>query len=735
MKQHDAIPPVKPSSDDHVEVGRVLDILRSGKWLILVASLLAGVLGLLYALLATPVYQADALVQVEPERMGMLGGDTPLGFQEESNVEAEIHLFQSRMVLGRAVEERNLEVVVEPHYFPVIGGFAARQAGNPGPAQPLLGASRFAWGGEQVEVPQFLVPDELLGHQFTLRAGQEGGSYTLMDDAGQAVLEGVVGSAAGSGDGRIQIFVRSLLARPGTEFLVTRQSRQAAVNALRRDLSVNEAGRGSAILTLSLEGQNPAQTELTLNAVANAFVRQNVERRSQEAEQRIRFLDEQLPEMRRDLEQAEERFNAFRQENEAFDLSAEGDNLLTQVVEVERQLAEMELQRSELAQNYASQHPRMVALNQQVQQLRDLRDELEGRIRQLPDSQQALLRLQREVEVGSEIYTAMLNQAQELRVMHAGAVGNVRIVDEAVAGGAPVSPRQGLVVGAAGTLGLVLGIGGVFVRHLLRRGISDPTELENHFDTSCYAVVPQSKRFDRLQRRAARQGLPPPILARELPDDMAVESLRSLRTSLHFALMHQQRKTVAITGPGPGVGKTFLSVNLAYLLAEAGKRVLVMDADMRRGHMHDQFNVSRDPGLSDIIAGKVRWQDAMHPVEQTSLSFMSTGTVPPNPSELLMSSTFDTLLEDLEQSFDLVVLDTVPVLAATDGLLVASRAGAVFMTVRAGLNRLPEVEQAMKRFRHDGVGISGFIFNGLPRTSEQGGYGGYYHYQYDYRRQ
>lgn len=725
--------PSQADSDDTIEVGRLVDILMSGKWLILGTTLTAGLLGMAYVQLATPIYQADALIQVEPERNGLLAVEA-LGMPEESNVEAEIRLFQSRMVLGRAVDERGLEIVVEPKRFALIGGYISRRA-NPlsDPAEPFLGLEGYAWGGEHVDVPQLMVPEHWRGQPLTLRA-EQGGGYTVLDSEGQALVRGEVGVPAVSADGGVQLFVRDLRAHPGTEFSLQRQSRQAAIGGLRGGLSVAEAGRGSAIINLSLEGPDRIAIQQTLDAVANAFVRQNVERRSLEAAQRISFLEDQLPAVRQDLEEAEERFNRFRQDNEAFDLTAEGQSLLGQVVDLEAQLAELELHRSELRQSYASQHPRIIALNDKVRQLREMREEFDSRIRRLPDSQQELLRLKREVDVGTALYTAMLNQAQELRVVRAGTVGNVRVVDEAVSTAYPVSPQKGMVTGASIVLGLILGVFGVFAHRMFHRGIADPSELEDRFGISCYAVVPQSNRFERLRRRAARQKGPPPILARDLPDEPAVESLRSLRTSLHFALMNQQRRVVAITGPSPSIGKTFLSLNLGYLLAQAGRRVIVVDADMRRGHMHEYLDTSRAPGLSDVISGKVRrWREAVHCLNGTELHFMSTGVVPPNPSELLMTAAFDTLLSQLEAEYDLVIVDTVPILAATDGVLVGARAGAVFMVVRAGVNRPAEFEQAIKRMQRDGVTVSGFVLNGLPRTSQQGGYGGYYHYQYSYQ--
>ena len=732
-KQNQHLPRQPYPEDDEIDLRDLLDVLRSGKWLIAGVTAIAGALGLAYALLAMPIFQADALIHVESERGSFISPEA-LGLIDDSNVEAEIQLLRSRMVLGRAVDKRDLEVIAEPRRFPVIGGFLARRADSGEPADAMFGLAGYAWGGEQIDVPQFVVPDAYLGEEFRLVAGSSG-RFTLRTPDGRNVLEGAVDETASNGDGSIRIFVRELRARPGSEFRVVRRSRQAAIDSLRNRLTVSESGRGSGMLSITLEEPDRSAASATLNAIANAFVRQNVERRSLEAERRIEFLDDQLPEVRRELETAEERFNAFRSENEAFDLTSEGQNILGQVVEIESMLAEAELKRAELRQNYAARHPRIIALNDQVGQLQQTRSELDGRIRQLPESQQELLRLKREVDVGTEIYTALLNQSQELRVVRAGTIGNVRVVDEAVAGFDAIRPRKSLILALSVVLGGMLGTFAVFGRHMFRRTISNAVELEDRHGLSCYAAIPRSDKLERCYKRSDKAGTPRPILVRDLPEEPASESLRSLRTSLHFALMNQQRRVVAFTGPSPGIGKTFIATNLGWLLGQAGKRTVLVDADMRRGHLHEYFDQRREPGLSDIIAGRVTWDDAVRKGGEQGLDHVTSGTVPPNPSELLMCERFDRLISDLEQAYDFVVIDTAPVLAATDGVLASARAGAIFMVVRAGENHPAEVDQALKRLERDGVAVSGFVLNALPKASGKAGYGSYHHYQYDYPSQ
>ena len=229
------------------------------------------------------------------------------------------------------------------------------------------------------------------------------------------------------------------------------------------------------------------------------------------------------------------------------------------------------------------------------------------------------------------------------------------------------------------------------------------------------------------------------LLAHANKDDLVLESFRSLRTSVQFALMEAENKIIMISGPSPEIGKSFVSTNFAYLMAESGKKILLIDADMRKGHIHASFNIDKSPGLSETLSGEyelsnVIRKDTLH----KDLDVITCGVYPPNPSELLMSDAFQALLSKLEDSYDLIVIDTPPVLAVTDASIVGRYAATSFMILRSGSHHLREIQIAFKRFEQNGVKIKGAIFNGVELKKGRYGdkYGNgykYYGYQYDYK--
>jgi len=703
-------------------LGLLLDEWKTIAGVTLLVVLLAGV----YAFTATPIYETNALVQVEQQKSA-LGGLEELSsmLSGEAPTEAEIEIVRSRMVLGDAIAQENLDIEVEPKRFPLIGGVLARQHEGPAPAEPWLGFDSFAWGGERLRVDRLDVDRGLENEPLKLIAG-EVGRYAVYAPDRTLLVEGTVGHAA-DGDG-ISMFVSELVARTGTEFRITKKDLFTTLEDLHERLRVAERGRQTGILALSLEGEDNIKIASTLNAIASIYLKQNVERLSEEAAQTLAFLEEQLPQLRAQLYEAEHALNQFRVTKGSVDLNLEAQGLLEQLTEVEKQISELELQRVEGAQRFTAEHPTMVALAHQKAELGEVRDQLERRIRALPQSEQDTLRLMRDVTVANELYLLLLNRAQEMKVLRAGTIGNVRIIDAAFVPREPVKPRKALVLALGLFSGGMFGVLVVLLRHMLDSAIRDPKILEQHFAMPVYAIVPRS---ELMVADARKSGGGSALLVERDPNDPAIESLRSLRTSLEFLFHEAPSRILTIGGPAPEIGKSFVSANLGALMAQAGRRVLVIDGDLRRGHLNKAFSLDRSPGLSDLIAGEVQLEQAVRPTSIDGLFILPTGTIPPNPAELLVSRRFEDLLGRLAAAYDVVVIDAPPVLAASEAAHLAKLSGVSLVVVRSGRQNRREVELAVDRLSQAGATPRGFIFNDLVAGSRRYAYAGYRYYRYE----
>jgi len=704
--------------EDEIDLGELLGVLIESRWLIVVVATVIFLLGVAYTFVATPIYQADGLLQVE-EKKGAFGDlDFNAFFEGDALVSAEIEILGSRSVLGTVVDNLSLDIIAEPKYVPIIGAALARR--NSSGERPMI------------QVDSFEIPDALLGRFLELVVIGTN-RYQLNDENDVSLFRGVVGETATASwsDGEsVTIFVSALQAEKDQVFVVRRASRLGAIRALQGRLSVSEQGEWSGILAISLKGPNPESIQRQVNEIANVYVRQNVERRSAEAQQTLNFLDKQLPAVRADVETAELALNSYRLEKGSIDLPLETQSILQTIVSVEGQLNEVRQEREKVTLAFTPAHPTVIALDRQIEQFNGELAQLNSQVRDLPTTQQELLRLIRDVEVNTVLYTSLLNTAQELRVVKAGTVGNVRVVDYAVLPFAPISPNKLLVLLFAFVVGSVSGVVVAFARKALKAGVEDPDLIEKRVNIPVYATIAHSKRQDQLYKKLMADDVQQALLVTDSPDDIAIESLRNLQTALHFGTMDAKNNCIMIAGPSPGVGKSFVSVNLAAVLTNNGKKVLLVDGDMRRGHLHKYLGIDRANGLSDFISGDIPIGQVLHHTSVPGLTLIPTGNLPPNPVELLFHQRFSNCLSVLIPRYDHIIIDSPPILAATDASIIGQIAGATLMVIKSGEHPMREIEQSVKCLQRAGVNLRGLLINDMTQNRRYGA--GKYSYQYGY---
>ncbi|MEL1086153.1 polysaccharide biosynthesis tyrosine autokinase [Pseudomonas sp. OB66] len=726
----------RDNDQDSIDLLGIFGSLIDQKWLIGALTGAFMVTGVAYAVLATPVYLANALVQVEPKKNDMLGFsdlNSMLGGQSPSVT--EIGIIKSRAVIGKTVDDLRLDIDVTPNTFPLIGGFLSRRYrgdSETSVAPPRFGLNSYAWGGERLEFTRLQLPKDLLGKKLTLIAGEQQ-RFQLFDENDNLLAEGVAGEAFANNGVEGQI--AHLSANPGTHFQVVRNPRIVTIQGYQDALDISEQGKESGIIRLALASSDAAEAVKILNKIASLYVEQNVRRTSAEAAQSLAFLQSQLPQVKRDLAKASDALNAYQTHGKTVNISLETQSVLGQSVALETRISELKMQQAELDRKFTKQHPAYRALMTQIGELTQQQKSLEGKVQDLPATQQELLNLTRDVEVASQIYTQLLNKSQELDIVRAGAVGNVRLIDTAdVDLTNPIKPKKPLIVLIATLLGAFVGVALVLLRKSLSRGLEGPEGIEQ-LGLPVYASIPYSalQEEEDNKKGRARDGVDKPayLLALRNPTDLSIESIRSLRTCLHFAGLDSTNNRIMISGPSPQVGKTFVSSNLAAVMALSGQRVVLIDADMRKGHLHKTLNTPISNGLSDLLVKRCTLEQAINKVEVDNLHFISRGQVPPNPSELLMHANFRELLAELSERYDLVIIDTPPLLAVTDAAIVGREAGISLIVTRFGVNPAKEIELTIRRFAQNGIELKGAVFNGVEkRAASYYGGTGYYNYEY-----
>lgn len=729
--------PAPGSDQEPLVLGNLLGILLSKFWWILGITAVIVALAAAYVYTATPIYSANAVVQVE-QPDGSSSPLTPTASMASSlsggtlPTPAEIEVLQSRDVLAPVVQQYKLAFSVTPQTLPVIGKIASLLATPGEPAAPWLGLNRYAWGGEIADVSSVDVPQRYENKKLTLLA--EGGDhFVLMGPNNEMLADGRVGQPVHEGD--VQITVKRLVANAGTRFTVVRQNELDAVQAFGSRMSVSEQGKQTGVISIALKGADPAMTAVLANAVADSYLRQHMERKQEEASRMLTFLDGELPRLRAQLGDAETKLSQYQQASGSFQPSQEAQLYLQGSIEYDRQLAQLRLQRIMLLQQYMPDHPSVVALEQQIGQIEAQKAVFEKRFHGMPVDEVNAMSLQRDVKVSQDVYELLLSKVQELSLTRAGMLGNVRILDRALRPANPIKPNKPLVLSGAVMMGLILGSLFVLARKRMTVGIEEPEVIEERFGVPVLGAIPLNADQLRWDQRYDRAGNGRrTILAKSTPKDTAVESLRSFRTSLQFALADAPNNLLSFVGPIPGTGKSFVSINVATLLAEAGQRVLLIDADMRRGHLNEYFGKPRLPGLSEMLSGDMTPAQVINETDINNLSVIWTGNLPDNPSELLGAASTRTMLQALGNDFDVVIIDTPPVLAVTDATLIGSIVGTSFLVLRSGMHSEREVTAAIKQMTQRRSHLIGCVFNAMPsRVARYGKYsGGHHHYVYRY---
>ncbi|NIF31095.1 tyrosine-protein kinase Wzc [Enterobacter sp. Cy-643] len=704
--------------NDEIDIGRLFGTVLEARWWVIGITGLFAVLAAVYALFATPVYKADALVQIEQNAGNTLVNDISSALSNKPPASAaEIQLIQSRMVLGKTVDDLNLDISVTKNTFWLFGAGWDRLQGHQ---------------NDTVNVTTFTLPAAMNKDTFTVEVLNDK-QYQLTSDNGFSA-KGEVGKLLSKSGVTMQ--VDGIQAQPGDSFTVVKYSTLGMINQLLGNLTVTENGKDTGVLSLSYTGEDKDQIRTILDSITRNYLAQNVQRKSEEAAKSLKFLAEQLPEVRHNLDAAENKLNAYRQRQDSVDLSLEAKSLLDSVVNIDAQLNQLTFKEAEISKLYTKAHPSYRTLLEQRRTLEDQKARLTNSIAAMPKTQQEIVRLTRDVESGQQVYMQLLNKQQELKITEASTVGDVRIVDPAITQPGMVKPQRVLVVLGSIILGLIVSVIGVLLRSLFNGGIESPTVLEEA-GLSVYASIPLSewqKTRDQANLRnvkGAKRFKQSQLLAVGNPTDLAIEAIRSLRTSLHFAMMQASNNVLMLTGVSPSIGKTFVCANLAAVISQTNKRVLLMDCDMRKGYTHELLGTTNVNGLSDVLSGQGDITRCAQKTSVPNFDLIPRGQVPANPSELLMNERFSQLVKWASENYDLVLIDTPPILAVTDAAIVGRHAGTTLMVARYAVNTLKEVETSLSRFEQNGITVRGVILNSIFRRAT--GYQDYGYYEYEYK--
>lgn len=701
---------------DYVDLRMLFQSIIEKKWFILTVGFIIFTLAITYAFVKPTKYQASILLKVQHTQHNVLGTianpNQQLGLANisEEPLAVQMALIQSEFILRPVIKSLGLDISISPYKHSFFDFLFKQHAGQ-------ISISELDIPTKYLKKPLHLVID---AHKH----------YRLFNQHGDILIQGNEGYLASNKDS-VAIKIDKINSPAGSEFTLIKDQEFDILGKIRANLNIADLSGSSennsnkvAILRVSLIGNDPVQITNILDQIAITTQQQNMKLKALDAEKTLEFLNKQLPVIQESLKKAETRLNEYRSTNGRIDIKFQTQYLLNHLSEINKQLEKLRLQKINLLQKFTSNHPFVISLSQEINESEKNRHELMNQLNNLPASEQEALNLTREVNVKNNLYMILLNQIHQLEVIKKGIMSDIQIL-------APASTPYMLqsmkptVIGFFGLfVGLILGCMGVLGWRILIQRIDDPNWTEHIWNINNLAIIPYSKEqaFNSLAIQSqARKSLP--LLAYKSHNDIAIESLCSLRTFLQLALEHSHNNIIAMMGISKGVGKTFITANLASLLARIGNSVLVIDGDIRDGHMNQYFLNASTSGLTDVIHGKITIEQAViHPKECENLAYLPAGTQSERAADLLICDSFKSLLLDLSKKYQYIFINTPPNISNTDNFLIGSLAGINLLVLGAHMHEAADIDMVIKRFNHAGIKLNGCIFNNLKSNKKK-----YYH--------
>ncbi|MGP5271858.1 polysaccharide biosynthesis tyrosine autokinase [Psychrobacter faecalis] len=747
----------KPSNDntsnsdnDEIDLMALLLALLRGWKTILFFILLGLVIGILYSRYVNPTFRSDALIQIDEKSSGLpaLGENiSDLLGTENSKAQTEAELIRSRMILEPVVDKLHLRIKLADLEVSAIDKIVSdrthTQINSP------EGISLKTAEG-QVQISEFNVSQGYLNKPFTL--SREGADFVLtngFDDFKGKLNQPQKFSGV---DGQIHITVNDLPTDNHT-IRITKQSLQTTTDDINKSLSVIEKGKQTGIIELSMTGANQQQTSMILKDIILSYIGQNQTRGSEETTKTLKFMETQIPLLKKKLEDAEDVFNEFRKKYGTIDVSKEAELLLTENSNIDVQLNELKLKKADLTTYYTEEHPLVIQIDEQLKVLNDRKQTIDSTIAGLPELQREFLKLSQDTEINREIYLTLLKNYQQLQIAKAGQLGFARIIDLPISTYKAIAPKKLLIIVLASLLGAMLGAMLVLIKNMLRNVVKDPERIEAKTGIPVIATIPRSPIITRLNKKKSSNSR---LLAYADNNSISYEAIKSLRTNLVFGmpsegLGFQRAKVILITGESPGVGKSFISSNLTEVFTQLNKKTLIMDADMRLGQLHKVFNMGQANGLADYLSQSneqtKRFNNPLIGIEQASglngsdisefihptgienMDFMPRGENPRNPASLLANGRFDSLMTELNLHYDYIIIDSPPILAASDAMILSQYADKVLVVARYDKSIEGQVVYAINQMNKANIKVDGIILNDV----QQGLLSKYsYHYSYAY---
>lgn len=705
-----------------IDLPTFVKALYAYKAWVLASVLIGFLIGLVISQSQPPIYQSSALIQVmDPESnsnasalLSSLGVFQPkLGGKNRTAI--EMTLMHSDYITKPTVQKLGLDVLVTPHTFPILGPIFKAHYHGQGPAPAKFYLTGYAWGGEKIHLSRFNPPLEHYTQRYTLIAdGKE--TYHLLDPSGNLILRGQVGSLAQSSDGTTNILVDTLSARPSTSFFISHLDPTALAHELNRRLKLTElspSDGGSAntgIIQLNLNTSQPKETSQILNTIIALAAQDNENQKNKQSGVTAQFIQNQLILAQKNLKAAENNLNREKARTGSINLNAESSLLLNEISNLDSKIFTDEIEKDQLLQNNTAKSPLVESINTELISLKNQRTKIKNKLANLPLQEQNTINLMRDTQIKNKLYSSLQNSLQQTMLTQASSLNSIRVLNYAEAPVLPLPTKTPFILIFSSLAGLLFSSFGILLFTQVRRGITDPYWAEKTLNLKTWTILPFSKTQAENDKQMQGKKLKKrPLLSQENPHDGTLEALRHLSQKFLIPSKKKGHQKIAVFSASPQAGKSFIMLNLAIILAEAQQRVLLIDADLHHGELHQVLHLPLTPGLAEYLAQSASAEAVIHHTSISGLDLITSGH-PTTQTDSSLYAHFPAKTQALSPLYDFILIDTPPILACSSVHLLAQASSMNILLIPAAAQEA-DLEAALAYFDHEDIKIDGTLFN------------------------
>ncbi len=473
------------------------------------------------------------------------------------------------------------------------------------------------------------------------------------------------------------------------------------------------------LLKIVVEDINPALAARIANLWAENYISYLLDAKFDATQYASGWLQDKIQEAKDRIKEAELKLNEYLKTSSI--VIASNEDAMSIFDQLMKRKSDLEISLSEKLKYYKEKHPEIISIRSEIESVKEKIESEKSKELSSKDKEIQYNILKRDVATSRELYEALLKRVGETELTGGLKTTNIRIIDKASVPKDPFKPNKKKNLIMAFFLGIVIGAGLSFFIESLDQTVKTPEDVNNHLKIPLLASIPLPLEKDD-------KNIQIEFISSERPHSTISEAYRSLRTSIMFTAIEHKRKSILFTSCGPQEGKTTTAINMAIVMAQAGEKTLLIDADLRQPRIEHCFGVNKEHGLSEVLSGSEKCEAAILQTDIKNLEIITCGVIPPNPSELLGSAKMDNLLKELSEKYDRIIIDTPPVLAVTDAVVLSSKVDGAILVVRSGetnQNAAAKVKEIIQSV--GGSKLLGCVLS-MVETGKSGGSYYYYHY-------